>query len=98
MNNHDLPDGLTYVRSTKLFDHDSVPVGLLHAHRIAAGVWGRLVVKSGEIRFTFENNEDGPITVKAGGHLAIPPMTPHHISVSESATFLIEFHQETHGD
>ncbi|MCB0991196.1 MAG: DUF1971 domain-containing protein, partial [Acidimicrobiales bacterium] len=46
MNQPCLPDGLEHVRTTDIFDNDTVPAGLLRAHRVADGVWGRLVVHS----------------------------------------------------
>jgi tellurite resistance-related uncharacterized protein len=88
-----LPDGLGHVRTTEVFDNATVPAGLLRAHRVAAGLWGRLVVHSGEITFVFEDHPDQPITVRAGGSVAIPPDRPHHLELGEPARFAIEFHR-----
>jgi tellurite resistance-related uncharacterized protein len=88
-----LPDGLELVRTTDVFDQLSVPAGLLRAHRVADGVWGRLVVHSGVVTFVFDDEPDRPITVGAGGAVAIPPARQHHIELDGPATFAVEFHR-----
>ena len=72
-----LPDDLDYVRTTDVFDNTTVPAGLLRAHRVADGVWGRLVVHTGTVTFVFEDEPDRPIAVPAGEAQAIPPGRHH---------------------
>ncbi len=87
------PDGLEYVRTTEVFDNTTVPAGLLRAHRVADGVWGRLVVHTGTVTFIFDDQPDSPITVEAGGSVAIPPARQHHLELDRPATFAVEFHR-----
>lgn len=91
----DLPDGLVHARTTSIFDNDTVPAGLLRAHRVAEGVWGRLVVHTGTVGFVFEDQPDQPISVAAGHAVAIPPGRLHHIELDGPATFAVEFHRES---
>lgn len=93
MNPRTLPDGLVHVRTTDVFDNDTVPAGLLRAHRVADGVWGRLVVHTGRLRFVFEDASDAPIEVAAGGSVVIPPARPHHLELDGPSTFAVEFHR-----
>lgn len=88
-----LPDGLEYVRTTDTFNTDTVPAGLLRAHRVADGVWGRLVVHSGTVTFVFDDDPDNPIPVGAGDRVAIPPARHHHLEFDGPATFAVEFHR-----
>ena len=88
-----LPDGLEHVRTTDVFDNDTVPAGLLRAHRVAEGVWGRLVVTTGGVTFVFDDEPDRPITVEAGDSVAIPPGRQHHVELDGPATFAVEFHR-----
>lgn len=81
------------VRTTPIFDAETVPPGLLRAHRIAAGVWGRVVVEAGRLEFVFEDESRGTTTLSAGDSLTIPPSTPHHVVLDESVTFYIEFYR-----
>jgi tellurite resistance-related uncharacterized protein len=93
MNQPCLPDGLEHVRTTDTFDNDTVPAGLLRAHRVAEGVWGRLVVHSGAVNFVFDDEPEHPITVSAGDTVAIPTARQHHLELHEAATFAVEFHR-----
>jgi tellurite resistance-related uncharacterized protein len=88
-----LPLGVEYVRTTDVFDNATVPAGLLRAHRIADGIWGRLVVHTGTVTFVFDDEPDQPIAVSAGASVAIPPGRQHHLEPNEPATFAIEFHR-----
>ncbi len=89
----ELPAGVTLHRTTAVFDNTSVPAGLLRAHRIADGVWGRLVVRRGSVRFVFEDEPEAPIVARPGTDVVIPPARPHHIELDEPAEFVVEFHR-----
>ncbi len=88
-----LPTGLKPIRTTDTFDNDTVPAGLLRAHRVADGVWGRLVVHTGTVIFIFDDEPEHPIAVSAGGSVAIPPARQHHLELHEPASFAVEFHR-----
>jgi tellurite resistance-related uncharacterized protein len=87
------PDGATLTRTTPEFDQDTVPAGLLKAHKISDGVWGRLVVRSGELRFTFDSGDPATRAIAAGDHVVIPPLVPHHVTIDGLVQFVIEFHR-----
>ncbi len=87
------PDRLRLVRTTPEFDETTVPAGLLAAHRIAEGVWGRLTVRSGSLRFVFESRPDVGRTVGSGEHQVIPPSEPHHVEMIGPVRFAVEFHR-----
>lgn len=96
----ELPTGLRFVRSTSVFDERSVPAGLLAAHRVGEGVWGRLVVVSGQLDFVFDDaaraalrNQSERRTVRAGDVQVIPPGEPHRVEVDGPVEFHIEFHR-----
>jgi tellurite resistance-related uncharacterized protein len=75
-----------------VFTESSVPAGLLAAHRVASGVWGRLVVSSGAVLFRFEDEEDGNV-ISAPGSMVIPPDRPHHLEMLGPVRFVVEFHR-----
>lgn len=89
-----LPEGLRHVRTTDVFDETNHPGGLLRAHRVADGVWGRLVVHTGRLGFVFEDLADQPLSLGAGESLAIPPARLHHVEFDGPVTFAIEFHRQ----
>ncbi len=89
----ELPDGLELARTTDVFDERTHPGGLLRAHRVADGVWGRLVVHTGTLTFVFEDRADQPLRVSAGETVIIPPARLHHVEFDGPVTFAIEFHR-----
>lgn len=91
-----LPDGLTLARTTDEFDEETVPAGLRRAHRVATGVWGRLQVRAGSLRFVWEDGRpDEAVDLDAGDSLVIPPDTPHRVEPGPGARFAVEFHRPT---
>ena len=91
-----LPADIVLVRTTSEFDHHSAPAGFARAHRIAAGVWGRLVVRQGRLGFRFEDDEE-VLRVAAPGMVVIPPQRPHRLVLDEPVRFVVEFYQPDPG-
>jgi tellurite resistance-related uncharacterized protein len=89
----ELPAGLEHARTTPEFDEHTVPAGLLATHRVADGVWGRLVVRSGSLAFVFEDAPDGARSLAAGDAQVIPPGRPHHVAPTGPVRFAVEFHR-----
>lgn len=92
----ELPADVVLVRTTDVFDQDHHPAGLLRAHRVADGVWGRLVVASGALTFEFDDaagGGGGPHRVGEGASIVIPPVRPHHLVFDGPVTFTIEFYR-----
>ena len=89
----ELPAGVGLVRTTKVFDSTTVPDGLRRAHRIADGVWGRLVVSSGELTFVFEDDATSARRIGATSAVVIPPGRLHHVEIDAPVTFAIEFYR-----
>lgn len=88
-----LPEGCEYVRTTAVWDATTVPAGLLRAHHVAQGVWGRLVVHAGTVRFVFEDAPDDPIVLSDDEALPIPPLRKHHVELDGEARISVEFYR-----
>jgi tellurite resistance-related uncharacterized protein len=93
MNELQLPDGMEHIRTTDIFDDATVPAGLLRAHRVADGVWARLIVHTGSVTFVFDDEPDEPIHVGPGAGVVIPPARQHHLELGGPATFAVEFYR-----
>lgn len=94
-----IPEGYVHARTTDLWDNDTVPDGLLRAHRVAEGVYGRFVIRSGAAQFMFEDDAEHPIDVSASDPSAvdavvIPPGRPHRVILDGPATFQVEFYRQ----
>ena len=90
---NEIPAGYVLARTTPVFDQDSVPAGLLKAHRVATGVWGLAVVETGTLDFTFED-EGSTSTHGPGESVVIPPDRLHHVAPVGEVTFRVEFYRE----
>lgn len=93
MRHGDLPPGLEHQRTTPEFDADTVPAGLLRAHRVADEVWGVVEVLAGSLTFVWEDRSSAPVALTAGDSLVIPPDMPHHVEPGPDARFHVSFHR-----
>jgi tellurite resistance-related uncharacterized protein len=87
-----LPASVRLERTTPTFTADTVPAGLLRAHRIAPEVWGRLRVEEGTVTFVLESSGESR-RVGAGETQVIEPDTLHHVVLEPDAAFVVEFHR-----
>lgn len=87
----ELPDGLTLVRTTATWDEHSLPAGLRRDHRVASGVWGRIVVHHGTLRFAAATDPPTDVILTAGDTQPIPPDVPHHVEPHGEVRFAVEF-------
>jgi tellurite resistance-related uncharacterized protein len=90
-----LPDGLQLVRTTPEFERHTIPGALLAAHRTAPNVWGRLVVRDGDVSFVFDDQPDTVHQLSEGDSIAIAPQRPHRVIVTGTVRFVVEFHRAT---
>lgn len=87
-----LPTGSRLARTTPEFTADTVPDGLLGAHRVADEVWGRLCVFAGSVLFV-EEESGQQRTVAASETQVIEPGVLHHVELADDARFVVEFHR-----
>lgn len=87
----ELPEGLVVVRVTDTWDEQTVPAGLRRAHRVASGVWGRLRVEQGELRFRARTGPPIDVTLGPGSEQAIPPGVEHEVEPLGAVRFCVEF-------
>jgi tellurite resistance-related uncharacterized protein len=85
------PTDLVAYRRTPDFDEATLPAGLRRAHSTKPGVWAKLHVEAGSLRFTDETTgietELGP-----GVHAVIRPESPHHVTPIGPVRFFVEFY------
>jgi tellurite resistance-related uncharacterized protein len=88
-----LPPGVLLQRTSEVFTDTTVPAGLLRAHRVATGVWGRLAVLEGRLRFVWEDGQGDALDLVEGDSVVIPPDTPHRVEPAPGTRFVVEFHR-----
>lgn len=87
----EMPEGLNFVRSSPEWTEQTVPQGLLRAHRLAHGTWGRIVVQSGTLRFTMFSEPRFEVVLRPGSDQSIPPTVEHEVRVLGPVRFTIDF-------
>jgi tellurite resistance-related uncharacterized protein len=87
----ELPDDLEVVRSTDTWTERTMPAGLRRGHRVASGMWGRLRVVEGELRFVAQTQPVLDVTVVADTPQAIPPEVEHEVEPKGPVRFFVEF-------
>jgi|GEM_PF-179003 len=87
----ELPEALRLVRSSPEWDENTMPRGLLRAHRVASGTWGRIVVHEGQLRFVASTEPVLKVVLGPGSTQAIPPNVEHEGRPLGPVRFAIEF-------
>lgn len=86
-----LPIDVVLYKSTPEFNQDSVPVGLQRKHTTAVGVWGRIVVHEGSLRYVIEEPEVEEHLLVQGIPGIVEPQVAHHVVIEVPVRFRIEF-------
>lgn len=84
------PEGLSEYKRTRVFTEGTVPKGLLADHTTRTGVWGRLHVEAGAVRYIAGEHDE---VVTAGRSAAIVPSMPHRVEPVGEARFYVAFHR-----
>lgn len=93
MQHGSLPEGVEFQRVTDEFTAETVPGGLLRAHRVASGVWGLLTLHAGTLRFVWEDDPDAPLELTGGDRVVIEANRPHHVEPGTDARFQVSFYR-----
>lgn len=94
---HNIPKNFTHTRSTPFWDKESVPKALLTHHNTKKGVYGRLSVMRGAVKYYGFASETAPeqemeVTIMAGEFGISPPQYWHCIELlSDDTYFNIDF-------
>ena len=88
-----LPNSVNFYKSTPEFNEMSVPLALKRDHTTTAGVWAKINVLEGALRYCIsaEIPEEHKLTVGVDG--IIEPQVKHHVDVSEPVRFRVDFYR-----
>ena len=89
----ELPGGFQASKRTQEFDASSIPDGLRKAHSTKRGVWAKVHVLQGRLRYTVHPPlaREFLLEPKNGG--IIVPEVRHHVEPIGPVRFYIEFHR-----
>lgn len=84
------PSDLTAYKRTPEFSETTVPAALLRDHATKDGVWARLHVLDGRLRFV-DQEGSGELILDPGVHDVIFPNRLHHVAPIGQVRFFVEF-------
>jgi tellurite methyltransferase len=79
-------------KRTATFTEDTVPAGLRKDHRTKEGVYGRICVEAGRLRYT---DADGERVLEAGDVALALPQQIHAVEPLGAVRFYVEFCRAT---
>ena len=85
------PEGFAAYRRTPEFDEKTVPGGLKRNHATKRGVWARIHVLAGELRYHVGEPVGRSLRVAAGSNAVIVPEVSHRVEIPETVRFFVEF-------
>ena len=86
-----LPDDVCVYKQTRAFSHDTVPAGLTRAHTTRAGVWGRIRILEGTLRYRILEPELEEHLLTPDRLGVVEPEVPHEVEVVGPVLFRVEF-------
>ena len=89
-----LPPEVEPYRTIGPFDAETLPAGLRRTHSLKEGSWGRIDLLSGELTFTWEDDQGGEERLCAPAELVVPPQAAHHVEPAGQIELTITFYRK----
>jgi tellurite resistance-related uncharacterized protein len=88
-----LPDDVAPYKRTPEFTQDTVPAGLVGEHRTKPGVWGKIVVLEGRLRYHILEPAPETVELDPTRHGVVEPEMAHRVEPVGDVRFYVEFHR-----
>ena len=89
----ELPPEVASYKRTPEFTGDTVPKGLLKAHQMKEGTWGKIVVLEGLLRYRILEPEIEVVDLSPGIHGVVEPTVQHEVEPVNKVRFYVEFYR-----
>ena len=86
-----LPPDVEVYRRTREFSEATLPDGLRHRHATARGVWGRIRVVEGRLRYRILEPEPREQVLSPELPGVVEPGVPHEVEPLGAVRFFVEF-------
>lgn len=87
----EIPDDASVYKATAVFTEATVPAGLRKDHATKPGVWARIVVAEGRLRYDVQPPLARTFDLAPGTPGIVVPEVRHHVTPLESVRFHVEF-------
>ncbi len=86
-----LPGNVVAYKRTPVFNENTIPTGLLNNHQTKDGVWAKIVVLDGRLRYTIHQPfEEIELDVDTFG--VVEPTVLHQVKPVGQVLFYVEFY------
>ena len=86
-----IPDDVTAYRQTPIFNEETIPGGLLRAHRTRAGTWAKILVLEGSLAYRILEPVPEAHTLDAQHPGVIEPQVLHEVAPLGPVRFKVVF-------
>lgn len=98
-----IPENFIHYKSTEIFEKTSVPKMFLHQHNTRVGVYGKIMVISGTLKFYGFTQRRGDveqeILIDTGDFAISPPEYWHKVEfLTDETSFRVDFYAEQDSD
>ncbi len=88
-----LPEHVVHYKSSPVFTDGTVPAALQRGHTTAAGVWGRITVLEGSLRYRITGAGPEELILTPARHGVVEPQVEHEVEVIGPVKFRVDFHR-----
>jgi len=89
----ELPNGFVTYKKTPIFTEESLPAGLKNDHSTKAGIWAKIIVTEGKLRYRVDTLEtDVELSLDKFG--IVVPEVLHSIEPLGTVHFFVEFYKK----
>ncbi|KEO89703.1 hypothetical protein EH31_11130 [Erythrobacter longus] len=88
-----LPSCVQKYAESPLFNEQTVPAKLTSNHDLKPGVWGKVCVVSGTLKYSLPAKSNDPQIIEAGGYAIIEPEQVHFVTPIGEVEFKVEFYR-----
>ena len=89
----DLPITVTSYKKTPEFTNESIPNGLLKAHKTKDGTWGKIVILEGTLRYRILEPDLEEIELSPEKFGVVEPTVLHEVEPLTDLRFYVEFYR-----
>lgn len=86
-----LPKNVAVYKKTDIFDHNTLPKGLLANHSTKEGVWGRINVVEGKLLYRIESEPIEELELSKDVPGVVEPKVLHSVAPIGEVKFFVEF-------
>lgn len=88
----EMPAHFVAYKKTPVFNEQTIPNGLRKDHTTATGVWGKIVILSGNLHYHIDQ-WNLSFELSPGRHGTVSPGVLHYIKASADVQFYVEFYR-----